>query len=595
MAVQDQVDASAKPARDRGRIWQVLGLILAAYIVWQDVEVLLRDLNLPPITGKIGARFAHEPGFAPGWVTVRNVDPGLPMARAGIVVGDHLRFHPVWDGLRRYAPGDVLAFDLRRGKTDVPMRVVAVPRPPGPPDIWSMLNSLSCLPAVLVGLVMFWRSRRPSAMLLGAALLTYGLIHYAPEMLLGRAWSFLPLDILGALNLGSISVFFAAFAMRFYEETIVPLGRWAWRWFWAYAGLCLASTALFCWGRLFEDQLPLVGDGQVLFVFVSTPGFVAALAILLAGWKNSARELQKRFLLLAVASAGVVVAQVAPTVLNFGLGMSGDQMFSHPFMWVAYVGSGIVAPAFFAYAIVRHRVFDLGFVLNRTLVYGAVSVILLVSFGLLEWLADHVVRIQGRETNAALDAGMALGVFLTFHRVRDAVEHGVERLFFRSWQANEAALSRFVKTAGFIARPQALVQAFAGELARFTGGADAAVYLKAEDGDYRLAVGAEGLASPVVDADEPAVVVLRAGRAPLEPEEAGSAMTAALAVPMMNRAEVIGFALVGPKPAGLSYRPDEIAALAHAADQVGLDLYGLKVEQLEQRLLRLESAKPRRG
>jgi hypothetical protein len=145
------------------------------------------------------------------------------------------------------------------------------------------------------------------------------------------------------------------------------------------------------------------------------------------------------------------------------------------------------------------------------------------------------------------------------------VEHGVERLFFRSWQENEAALDRFVKTAGFITRPEALVKGFASELARFSGGADAAVYLRADDGDYRLAAGGEGRALLVVDADEPAVVALRAERAPLEPEEAGSAMAAALAVPMINRVELTGFALVGPKPAGLSYRPDEIAALAHAA------------------------------
>jgi hypothetical protein len=474
------------------------------------------------------------------------------------------------------------------------MRVAAAPRPPGPPDSWSALNTLSCLPAVLVGALIIWRGRRrASAMLLGAGLLTYGLVNYDPQMLLGRTWAYLPLDIIGALMLGSISVFFAAFAMCFYEETIGPLGRPAWRWLSAYAGLCLASTALLWWGRLFLDRLPLVGDGQLLFVFVSTPGFVAALAILLAGWRNSALELQKRFLLMAVASGAVIIAQVIPVVLSFGLQM-GSEMFTHPAMFVAYVASGIVAPAFFAYAIVRHRVFDLGFVLNRTLVYGAVSLILLVGFGLLEWVADHLVRIQGRETNAALDAALALGVFLTFHRVRDGVEHAVERLFFRSWQENEAALNRFVKTAGFITRPEALVQAFAGELARFTGGAGAAVYLKAEDGDYRLAAGAEGLAPTVVDADEPAVVVLRAERAPLEPEEAGSDMTAALALPMMNRAEVIGFALVGPKPAGLSYRPDETAALAHAAHQVGLDLYSLKVDQLEQRLMRLESAKPRR-
>jgi len=50
---------------------------------------------------------------------------------------------------------------------------------------------------------------------------------------------------------------------------------------------------------------------------------------------------------------------------------------------------------------------------------------------------------------------------------------------------------------------------------------------------------------------------------------------------MINRHEVNGFVLLGAKPDGLDYRPDEIELIAWAAHQVGLDIHALKVEELE--------------
>ncbi len=64
--------------------------------------------------------------------------------------------------------------------------------------------------------------------------------------------------------------------------------------------------------------------------------------------------------------------------------------------------------------------------------------------------------------------------------------------------------------------------------------------------------------------------------------EAGSDLKAALVAPMVNRNEVMGVVLLGPKPSGLSYRPDEIELVGWASRQVGLDLHALKVEQLEE-------------
>lgn len=67
-------------------------------------------------------------------------------------------------------------------------------------------------------------------------------------------------------------------------------------------------------------------------------------------------------------------------------------------------------------------------------------------------------------------------------------------------------------------------------------------------------------------------------RAELQPVELDGP---ALLVPMAMRHELGGILLLGPKPNGEPYRPDQIELLGWAAGQIGLDLNALEVERLE--------------
>ncbi|MEI9904065.1 MAG: hypothetical protein WDN06_08810 [Asticcacaulis sp.] len=111
---------------------------------------------------------------------------------------------------------------------------------------------------------------------------------------------------------------------------------------------------------------------------------------------------------------------------------------------------------------------NIGFAINRALVYGVVSVLLLV-FGLIEWAVERFLPMREHvEANILLNAGVALGIFLIFHRVRDFVETFVEKLLFSSWHHNEAHLRDFVRQASFIGKSAVLTSAFMSELERFS-------------------------------------------------------------------------------------------------------------------------------
>ena len=84
----------------------------------------------------------------------------------------------------------------------------------------------------------------------------------------------------------------------------------------------------------------------------------------------------------------------------------------------------------------------------------------------------------------------------------------------------------------------------------------------------------------IVDADAPALVEMRAEGKPLF-DDGARGLHAALVLPMIQRNDLTGFVVLGAKPSGDAYRPDERALLADAAQKIGLDLHALRIEELE--------------
>jgi hypothetical protein len=204
-----------------------------------------------------------------------------------------------------------------------------------------------------------------------------------------------------------------------------------------------------------------------------------------------------------------------------------------------------------------------------------------------------------------VDALIAVCIYLTFHRVRDVVEHAVERIFFRRWQQADAAFRRFVKEAAYFTDSSALIRGIVQALSHYAEGAEVAVYLAGANDFARLAGEIAGVGKRL----DPNLAGLLAVRTDLKAIEAHEGpLSGCLIAPMVTRNTVTGLAILGPKPSGLNYRPDEIELISWGARQVGLDLYALRVETLEkergelqtanaqlEKLLRPEGASPSRA
>jgi hypothetical protein len=134
---------------------------------------------------------------------------------------------------------------------------------------------------------------------------------------------------------------------------------------------------------------------------------------------------------LAAGFSGIVAGLVTQL-----LGIEGSVVKFLPLTCIA-------APLGMGYAILRHRVLDVGFAINRAVVFGAVSATVVLALAALEWSIQKYLSSVGHVTGAALDLGVALVLGLFLKRIHTTIDRFIDDLFFRARHRNVDALRKF--------------------------------------------------------------------------------------------------------------------------------------------------------
>ncbi|MBV8163232.1 MAG: hypothetical protein JOZ91_03090 [Candidatus Eremiobacteraeota bacterium] len=148
---------------------------------------------------------------------------------------------------------------------------------------------------------------------------------------------------------------------------------------------------------------------------------------------------------------------------------------------LSYTGF-IVLPLTVAYAVIRHRVIDVRFVVSRAIVYAAIAALVVIVVVILDWLFS--TRFTNSRLQTAAYAGMALLLGLSYNAARQRIERAVDSLFFRQWRRTKekaeviSALLRHATATSDLYQPltQGLAEAFSLE--------SAALFEQADDGGY---------------------------------------------------------------------------------------------------------------
>lgn len=528
--------------------------------------------------GRIGVGY-HIEDQSPGWVVIDRIDRGGSAQRAGIGVGDAMRFADPLIMSSNPPPGTSVDLTLRHAGHVRSLRLQVEALMPTDQQFWLRVWLTTIggnVFALLLGALVLWRGWGSlPALALGLGLIGGITGDTLPWWMLASPARPVWLTVIMICDLCQIGLML--FPIVLYHTHVAALRRGWWFAIVIVTGLSSLNAVLLSSEQWFAWSVwpPLRIAGTAVMVS----------AVVLACWWSwrgrcdSYGAERSRFSILLLA-CGLFLAGALIWVVE----TEGANQFSPRAQQLLGATNllllQIAVPLALAYAVLRHRVIDLGFALNRTVVYATFSAILLGSFGLIEWGVEHLLPEELVKASAWVDAGAAVLVYLAFHRVHDAVEQRVEHLFFHRWQANEDALRRFVASAAHFEETGALARAFADELSRFGGKARVALYRRT-DGVLDREAGTWDKAPRHFRDDNAAFALMRAERAPLDLTDIATDLPGVLALPMLDHGVLAGLVLLDLKGNGALYRPDEVALLGRAAHDVGLALAALHAGRIE--------------
>lgn len=231
------------------------------------------------------------------------------------------------------------------------------------------------------------------------------------------------------------------------------------------------------------------------------------------------------------------------------------------------------------YAVLRHRLVSLQLVLNRTLVYGVITTLVVGVFAALSSFISHFAI--GKTEGALMQLLVPLLLGVTLQVVKRRLDGWVERLFFQKQYQAEAALARFARDCAFIENREVLLDRSVAELAQQLKPTGVAIYEKAARG-YLLARQSGNREFPkTLDNDDPAPVSLRADLAEADLDRMQSALGRdGLAFPLAVRGVLGGLMVLGQRPAE-HYAQSERALLARISQQLAASLYALRAREAE--------------
>ena len=543
--------------------------LIAALVLAGLVEGVVAHLT-PNDNGYFGMTLGH---YDPSGTIVTAVSPGSPAAAAGIHAGDRIVIVPTFANVivmnQFTEPGDVGI--VQDGTRTLSLRAAVAPGST-PLALVVILDAAKLTFLAMAVLVAWRRPDDPAARALALFFACFGFGLGFDFGLFHPPWLrlFAGMLVQTAFYLGAVAAL--AFACRFPTPPERGFRATINRSIWLIAALGV-----------------IVGEGVILFGFLEPASEQSVRNLLpipfLASYMAVALAMIAVFWNSYRSSTGSDRVRIRWVLLTFAFGFSGLLVLFAGIILHGNTGvlqyaafTTFVIPFGLAYVILRHRVLDIGFVVNRAVVYAGVSIIVVVTFIIFEWLVGHVVEANSR-ASGILELGAALVLGLSIRPIHNRVDQWVDDLFFRERHAAEAAVRKFAHEALLITAQSDLI-AKTVEVAQRNMRLSGCAFYTARDGRY-VPLQSTFDIGPSVSENDYAVLGMRTWHAPVDLHDTETQLPGELALPMTVRGKLAGFLLCGDKSSHEAFAPDEREALALLARDAGIALDSLRISALE--------------
>ena len=534
----------------------VLKVVIAGLIVFSglyDSWVISHSVSLP---FSIQLLDRHTVAISP--------TPGLPLP-AALQAGDRIDLTRMdletrtlinleYNG-RTLPEGVTYSFPfIRDGRAfTVPVTTVALRAT----DLLRVVEAVSTFIAAVVsviGLLMIWRGRDRAAT---------GLAVWCLGFNLGVAFNAIPIG--GALGIAYLCfaiVLFLLSRLGFFlmvEHLVAPVLPRPWRTAsWAAFSLMLLLGGLQGVGSMV--YFAATGDAEWMlprYSFLFSWIYVVPLAMALLGYAYSKAGSRVKLAWVAVAAVLITVAVTIVNAIPIG------------FLYSYSIAATLLALSLFtlSYALLRHRLVTLALVVDRALVYGIITTLVV---GLVAAINTLVLRVALPPSAGLVVQGlMTLLLAIALRQVKVYLDRIVERVFFRGKYLSEKALRAFVRRVGHFDDASALLGAAADEMRRHARAPAVAIYSAEESGYRRLQRAGQGSFPATLRNDDAALVAARAEHRAVDLGSLTSALGEdACVFPMLVLGNLRGVVVCKNRP-GEHFGADEKRLLTHVAREVG--------------------------
>lgn len=407
---------------------------------------------------------------------------------------------------------------------------------------WELLVAIGSL---LVAALIAWK--RPDdwfAMLVAISLALFGLLPPLIDGLIYASprWA-LPVGTLRLIELNCLMAVLCLF----------PNGRFAPQWtrwlllLWLlfslvvliFDPLALADTAVLPNTRTLEDAR---------WLLIGASWFLLAIAGQIVRYRRHATTIEKqqmKWVLFGFAITVVFSLISAMLLISFpGLtDRPGGEAALILILGGLHLLSALTLPVSFALSILRYRLWDVDILLNRTLVYGGLSIAVIAVYVLVVGALGALFQSQGSFLFALLATGL---IALLFQPLRDRLQKGVNRLMFGERDDPYKVLSQLGQQLQTTTTPEAMLQSLVKTIAATLKLPYVAIDLVGEQGRISGAATGKSLAQTVE-------------------------------LPLRYQNETVGYLVASPRAPGESFTEREQRLLADIAGQAGAIAYSVRL------------------
>jgi len=473
------------------------------------------------------------------------------------------------------------------------------------------LDLVLSLVFVVAGILIFLRNSDSwMAILLSGALIAQGIIMIRPEDTFGAAppeWRWFGLMVTCLTTIAAIASLVLLPDGRFVPSYTRPMVV-----FWS---LCTVVRYGFLPQFARPDGRPMHGAVEaspwvsLLILLLAIGGFIMGGIAQVQRYRRLTDMVQRQQIKwyvfgVVVAISGIVLFQL-PAIFVPAVRVPGEARVLYALLGVpAFYFSVMVVPVTLSFAILRYRLWEVDALINRSLVYGTLTAVLLtlyfVSVALLQTLLQAVA---GQESNLAIVISTAL-IAVLFQPLRQRWQATIERRFNRRAVSFREAFSEFAREVRTIIDLPQLLRALVDRTADLLDNTHGAVFLRrggSGRGEPFYLAQAQGW-TRAEPAHLPAAPQSRAWPLHLRSLERGQVAWQRgdehfpLLVPLLApRREahgvqlfLVGVLAVGPQRSGRGYTREDAANLQSLADQAGTALYVAQLFEDKQAAARRE-------